>query len=163
MKKICNKCNQEKPIERFERLISSYKGKKYNCISYRNKCKDCKSQEVLASYKQNRNVEVIKLRERARKKRKENPSIHRYNNILFKQHIKKATPPWADKVELKAIYDNRPAGYDVDHIIPLRGKNVCGLHIPVNLQYLPSDENRNKKRNIIDYVSTSALQVKKST
>ena len=122
---------------------------------------DCKSKETLAKYHANRETEVVKLRDRARKKRKEDPSIHRHNNVLFKKHIKLATPKWADKKILKAIYDNRPEGYDVDHIVPLKGKLVWGLHVPWNLQYLPSDINRNEKRNKTDYnASTSALQPK---
>lgn len=158
--KICTECQLEKPLERFEiSKGSKYKGKQYDHTYHRNKCKDCKSAEMLAKYKANREVEVVKLRERARRKRKQDPSVHRHNNVLFKQHIKKATPKWVDKKALKSIYDNRPEGYDVDHIIPLRGKDVSGLHVPWNLQYLASDVNRNQKRNKLDYnVPTSALQ-----
>lgn len=163
MMKTCNKCKESKPLERFEPTFSSYKGERYEGIYYRNKCRDCKSAEVLAKYKDNHETAVVQLRERARKKRKEDPSIHRHNNVLFKKHIKNATPKWVDKKALKTIYDNRPEGYDVDHMVPLRGKNVSGLHVPWNLQYLPSKINRDEKRNKTDYnVSTSARQAYKA-
>lgn len=57
------------------------------------------------------------------------------------------TPKWLTKKELKAIsafYVNCPPQYEVDHIIPLQGKTVSGLHVLANLQYLLVNENRSK-------------------
>lgn len=59
-----------------------------------------------------------------------------------------ATPRWLTNdhiVEIKAVYMHaRSLGLVVDHIIPLRGEIVCGLHVPWNLQSLTKTENLKK-------------------
>jgi len=61
----------------------------------------------------------------------------------------RAIPKFADLNKIKEIYKNCPKGYEVDHIIPLQGKNVSGLHIETNLQYLPMLKNRVKSNKFI--------------
>jgi len=62
-------------------------------------------------------------------------------------------PSWltaADHLEFDSIYKYcsglRAAGldYHVDHIVPLRGKSVSGLHVPWNLRVIPAVDNMRK-------------------
>jgi hypothetical protein len=54
-------------------------------------------------------------------------------------------PPWADKVKISAIYAQASLlGLEVDHIIPLNGALVSGLHVHNNLQLLTPEANRAK-------------------
>lgn len=54
-------------------------------------------------------------------------------------------PPWCQKEQILLFYKNCPKGYEVDHIIPLLGQLVSGLHVIENLQYLTVSENRAKR------------------
>ena len=72
--------------------------------------------------------------------------------VLRRQdRFKYATPSWANKDKIKEIYTQaqtltRDTGiqHEVDHIIPLQGKLVSGLHVEDNLQILTRKENRAK-------------------
>jgi hypothetical protein len=63
-----------------------------------------------------------------------------------RHRVREATPPWADVAAIEAFYAACPAGYEVDHFFPLRGRNRkgSGLNTLENLQYLTIEENRRK-------------------
>ena len=68
-----------------------------------------------------------------------------------RDHVDRATPAWADHDSIVEIYRRaaelkKTDGIErhVDHIVPIRGRNVCGLHVPANLQILTAAENRRK-------------------
>jgi len=67
--------------------------------------------------------------------------LNRASFMRYYMRKKKQTPPDADFGKIKEIYLNCPAGYEVDHIIPV---SKGGLHHQDNLQYLTINENRRK-------------------
>lgn len=61
----------------------------------------------------------------------------------------KATPAWADRAAIKAIYKRAAElGMHVDHTVPLQSPLVCGLHVEANLQLLSALENSKKSNRI---------------
>lgn len=75
------------------------------------------------------------------------PAKRLYRGAMRRKAAKQATPPWADREAIRSIYIEagklRAQGEDVhvDHIYPLQGKTMCGLHIASNLQIIPAKEN----------------------
>lgn len=90
--------------------------------------------------------EVKKARaESAAVYRKAHPEVHRRASFMRRKGVVQATPPWADKAAILAVYDlARSLDMHVDHIVPLRGKTVSGLHVESNLRPLPPLLNRMK-------------------
>ena len=67
-----------------------------------------------------------------------------------------AAPKWADHKKIKEIYRERVeteaktgVRQHVDHIIPLQGKNVCGLHVEYNLRVIPAHINIKKSNKLL--------------
>jgi len=89
-------------------------------------------------------------RNRARTAQWKKDNKETYNAYLAsrKKRVKQATPKWADLNAIREFYYNCPEGYHVDHIIPLNGKEVSGLHCMENLQYLSAIENLRKSNKI---------------
>jgi hypothetical protein len=83
---------------------------------------------------------------------KNNPSKMAAQASKRRAKLLSATPLWADFGAIQIEYDladwcSKATGikYHVDHIVPLQGKNVCGLHVPNNLQVIPAMDNLKKK------------------
>lgn len=158
--KFCKKCNKSKSIDCFYRNTRYKDGCMRTCkscrINYQKNYYSVNSQEINKKTSRTRNSEQLK---------QYNKTYHKNNLPKFaaktaKYMISKlkATPKWLTKEHLQQIekfyieaYDltiKTGILYEVDHIIPLQGKNVSGLHVPWNLQILTKTENIKKKNKV---------------
>lgn len=114
----CTKCDSVKSITEFHKNHS-------NTTKHSDYCASCMRGIRKEYYKENSAKEIAS------------------NNIRRLQMLCRV-PLWADEKAIARIYANRPDGYHVDHIIPINGELVCGLHVENNLQYLTAQENLSK-------------------
>ncbi len=128
----------------------------------REKCKDCvltqsrlwreaNKERKRAVDKKYRLSNLSLIKEKASKHFKLNKEKYAAATAKRKACKLKATPQWLTEEQLEEIeyiYFLRKDvtifsdyEYHVDHIVPLQGKEVCGLHVPWNLQLLPKEAN----------------------
>lgn len=173
--KLCNSCNELKPLSDFSkgvrvtyckvckniqtkqwRLLNLHRIKEYNAIHNRE------------NYINNKELKISTAKEWNIKNPNRRKEIVRKNNSKYPERRTaacnkrraqkmKATPRWLTEKHwdiIKQIYAKSREYQlatnilcNVDHIIPLKHKDVCGLHVPWNLQILTKLDNNKKKNN----------------
>jgi 5-methylcytosine-specific restriction endonuclease McrA len=92
----------------------------------------------------------------------ESASTHKRNALTSKRRASKlkATPTWLTQKDIgaiKTVYEQAAAHQQqVDHIIPLQGKEVCGLHVFWNLRAISASENSKKKNKLPEHAECLA-------
>ena len=117
-------------------------------VSGRN-CSECLREDQRI---ENMTAEQVKRRnERHREWDKANSTSWRIWNAEDRAARLQATPAWADKSAIAAVFNEAEAltvrtgiVHHVDHIVPLNSDLVCGLHVHWNLQPLPAEDNQKK-------------------
>ena len=94
------------------------------------------------------------------KYKNEKPDMIRAIVSNRRRRHRSATPAWLTKEQrgamralyMQAVQMSRTTGekYTVDHIVPLQGERVCGLHVPWNLRVIPHAENSSKSNKHVD-------------
>ena len=118
-----------------------------------------KNKEMVRGYSQNYYLEnKERLNSGGKEWKKANPSKVRTYMGNRRAAELNATPAWLTdkqkektaKIYAKAVAIEKRTGvkHHVDHIVPLQGENVCGLHVPWNLQVLTATENISKGNRI---------------
>ena len=84
-------------------------------------------------------------RARSRKYAEKHPGKLRAAVVKRRTAKMKRTPSWADLGDIAGYYQTANwLGMHVDHIVPLQGKLVSGLHVSNNLRMLTAEENIRK-------------------
>ncbi len=137
MKKIYREKNKEKVSLEFKRW---YEANKERRSAY---CKDWQEknkEHVRKKFKAYRLANLERKTEAVKAWRKQNPdkvmATAKTHSIIRKRLIGSQVLARSYAKETAQFYLNCPEGYEVDHIVPLRGRSVNGLHVPWNLQYL---------------------------
>lgn len=113
-------------------------------------------EKKLESNKKYRLANIEALKEKSKQWRKKNIGYILAKNSERRAAKIKRTPPWLSQEELLAIQDiykqarhlteTTGTTYHVDHIIPLHGLKVSGLHVLDNLRIVTAEENLKKHR-----------------
>lgn len=87
----------------------------------------------------------------------DNHGVISANRVRRRTGRQNATPLWADLKAIGFIYNESKrlteetgVKHNVDHIIPLRGKLVCGLHCENNLRIITETENKRKGKMFVE-------------
>ena len=177
--KTCPRCGHSKELTEFytsKTHASGYASFCKSCESLRCKAKDAKYRERrLAKAQQwrdeNRDVynsAIARWRVNHPEWTKEYFKNHRetnrdiYNERYARRDAskKQRTPSWLSKEDVIAMrveyalaaWCSKVMGepYHVDHIIPLNGKQVSGLHVPCNLRVIPANANQRKSNKLLE-------------
>lgn len=157
--KKCNKCYTVKPLLDFTKNKRSKDG-------FENRCKLCdaarlreyyeRKREQLSDYGRKKYLEN-KESEKERKKlyRLANPHVIATQSSMYRVSRARSVIPCLTKQDLDRIktkykeaqWMTRHTGikHHVDHIIPLKGKLVSGLHVPCNLRVITASYNLSKR------------------
>ena len=153
--KKCSKCKQEK-------LLNCFLKCKQQKTGLYPSCKECRKAYSKTYYLQNKQEIVNKVNkwvlDNIDKKRntalrwvKNNLAYAANNTAKYRAKQFQATPQWANLIAIKAKYQlaamlnkNTEELWHVDHIVPLQGADVCGLHVEYNLRVIPAKENLSK-------------------
>ena len=158
--KYCPTCYATKDRSCFSKASARYDG-------LQSMCKECRGAKRKASYKESKerekavnkrwaeeNPEAVKEKKERYRRSTKGKSYYNERNAKRRASKLQATPSWLsekDQKQIKRIYtvctnvtERTGKPHHVDHIVPLQGENVCGLHVPWNLAIIPALMNLSK-------------------
>lgn len=158
--KFCSKCKEILSVD----LFFKNKSRRDGLQGYCKKCKCLRDRQYDSEHKDKINQAAKKRRLSGETRQSHLNALKRYREknkairAKLQMNRKSAkllrTPRWLtefDRLKIQCYYQlaamrNRESGqtWHVDHIIPLQGEFVSGLHVPSNLRVIPAIENMRK-------------------
>jgi hypothetical protein len=155
--KFCHRCSTLKPLGSFAKNKTRKDGLGTQCKECQNawhrQFYECNKEEVklrTTTYRRNNKHIRLKIQRKWQTANRDKTSCYnaerrairkRADLILTEEHRQQIQDIyWL----ARDICITTGEAYQVDHIVPLNGKNICGLHVPWNLQILPRDLNIKK-------------------
>lgn len=168
--KTCTKCGEMKPLDQYSRDAACKDGLRTACkpcaAERRRRYYEANAEREREQKRRYHEANAEKVAERKRRHYEANAErgrerTRRYVRVnpdkvaakWMRRHAAKLqrTTPWSDRVAIAAFYEmaarvSRCLGVEhhVDHVLPLRGKTVSGLHVPLNLRVVPAVVNLRK-------------------
>ena len=137
--------------EKLRAYYASYREKNKELIAEKRKANALKNREYAKSYRESKKDKVYETKKRYVESKR--PEVNSYVAMRKTEKLNR-TPKWLsdfDKLKIKCIYSiasmltrRNNEQWHVDHIIPLKGKLVSGLHVPSNLQVIRGKDNMAK-------------------
>lgn len=156
--KVCTKCLAEKELDEYNKYKKSKDGLNYWCRAccnaekkaYRESNKGSVSEANRVYYEKNR----VHIRAKHKEWKENNPSLRASHKASYRASKLSASPSWLTEYHwhcIEAMYsiakrleELTQEVWHVDHIVPLQGRNVCGLHVPWNLRVVEASVNLTK-------------------
>lgn len=175
----CNSCRRDYYLKNKEQLkikrINYYAANEEEIVERLKKYREVNKEKISnskARYRENNKKQIAEKQAKYRLDNRDRLANYqanyqktnraKINSMNAKRRATKlrATPKWLtaeDYIKIQELYEIAQAfklytgqEYHVDHIVPLQGKNVCGLHVPWNLQILTASENLCKHNKVIE-------------
>lgn len=157
----CSLCEQERTRDLFYFRKSGYVSgwckvcrKEYYSSRYKKVDKEKHKEKCREYYNKNLDKQRTYYRDYYKKRREEGYVQHRT------KRVRKATPKWlsgSQKAHIRRTYKLRDViaeatgvEYHVDHIVPINGEGVCGLHVPWNLSVITAEANFKKGNKLVE-------------
>lgn len=153
--KTCTQCKESKPYDQFYRRSRAPDGHEAWCkpcrLAHNRRWWGKNHERHRSLTKKYHQENKDKVRQKFKERYEKNKSDYLAKYYERDERTKRSTPAWFDRELVRSTYWmarflSFAVGrqYHVDHIVPLKSKKVCGLHVQGNLSIVPAEENWSK-------------------